>query len=156
MSDISLFNFSAFGLPARLSLSICQSLPQCPRSRHSLWLQTPRWNRWDSGSASPSHLRVTMYMPASAIASAGMIASRSFFDTKRVSTGAPLRMTRWNGHIPPCPTPSIPCNTVGPKPSMRRRGDISMSSARPQFPARITGSHLALRQYDCKAWPLDP
>ncbi len=49
---------------------------------------TTRWARWDSGNASPSHLSVTMYVPAFAIASGEMIASCSFFETKQVDSDA--------------------------------------------------------------------
>ncbi len=55
---------------------------------------TTRWARWDSGSGSPSHLSVTMYVPAFAIASGEMIASSSFFEMKLVGSGSPFSMTR--------------------------------------------------------------
>ncbi len=51
---------------------------------------TTRWVRWDSGNAFPSHLSVTMQVPALAIASGEMVASSSFFETKRVGHGSPF------------------------------------------------------------------
>jgi hypothetical protein len=49
--------------------------------------------RWDAGKASPSHVNVTVYVPALVIASGKMIASSSSFETKRVGSGAPFNMT---------------------------------------------------------------
>src|SRR5262245_63848187 len=88
---------------------------------------TTRWARWDSGKDSPSHLSVTTYVPAFGIASGEMVALRSSFETKLVGSGSPFNMTRWNGHIPPCPRT---LNVVGPDSSTRNSGHISRSSGK--------------------------
>src|SRR4029453_15595760 len=88
---------------------------------------TTRCARWDSGNDSPSHLSVTRYVPAVGMASGGMVALSSSFETKLVGNGSPFNITRWNGHIPPSPRT---LNVVGPEPSMRKSGEISKSSGK--------------------------
>src|SRR5262249_13819270 len=77
---------------------------------------------FDSAIVSPRPFTVTLYMPTSLTASAGMSACNSLRLTNQVSTSRPLSSTRWNGQKPRPRTVSV----VGPSPCTIAGGETSM------------------------------